>query len=773
MKIGKINWLLIAIIALGLAIRVWGLGFGLPYMYHPDEGVPVVGALKMLHTGDLNPHFFHWSSLLFYLNALAYGVFFVLGLLTGRFASPTDLPLPDVETIAVGKTALPELFLISRGLTAAFGVISIFVIYRICRQFRHGEIAGLVAALWLAVEPVDVRNSQFIRPDTFVVTFVLASVFFSLRILDDPRLRNYILAGIAAGLAASFKYNAALVCLPILAAHLLRFNARGFARREIYIAAGMSALAFLVTTPFALLDLPRFVEIGPLQAASIYATGHAGAEGNTIQWYLTFLQESQGALFLLGLAGAALLFVWRERQAVVLAAFPVAYYALVNLYTVHFDETVLPVIPFLIIFAALGVARVYAVVRAHWAAPMIWRAALVALTVLVALPPLAASAQNNAHILQPDGRESARVWIENNLPHGARVALEPYAPYVDRANFTVEGFEEITAHPPEWYAQNGFEYIVLSYGSYGRFLENPALYAETVNRYNAFFTQLTPVARFDDSGYEVRVLRTNATGLPAARVGARWGIFAPWLELVGYDWNAPTLTLYWRGLQARHERMTLTTRLLGSDHQEIATATGELSEGINTDHLMVITRTIAAPPDPGLYQIELDVDAAGQGRVPVLAFDNKALSDKYFLSPVKFPPAPLAADEISRARPVKTHLGDSITLLGYTLQSGNLLLYWQSAKKMDKDYTVFIHLLDASGRVSAQVDAAPCKGVYPTSLWEPGEIIRDEHTLFDLLPGKYTLELGLYEYPGLSRLAITDANGNGLGDHLDMEVIVQ
>ncbi|MCI0478775.1 MAG: glycosyltransferase family 39 protein, partial [Anaerolineales bacterium] len=245
----KINWLLIAVVTLGLGLRLWGIGFGLPYLYHPDEGVPVQIALQILRTGDFNPHFFHWSSLLFYANALVYGMYFVLGRLTGKFVSPSDLPVPDIITIAVGKTALPEEFLLSRGLTAVVGALSIIGVYLICRRMSGNKTAGWIAALFLAVEPLDVSLSHYIRPDTFVVFFGLLTVYFSLKIVFDPRVANYILAGICAGLAASFKYNAALVCVSILTAHLFYFGIRGLTRKEIYLAAGISLAVFLVTTP--------------------------------------------------------------------------------------------------------------------------------------------------------------------------------------------------------------------------------------------------------------------------------------------------------------------------------------------------------------------------------------------------------------------------------------------------------------------------------------------------------------------------------------------
>jgi hypothetical protein len=102
-------------------------------------------------------------------------------------------------------------------------------------------------------------------------------------------------------------------------------------------------------------------------------------------------------------------------------------------------------------------------------------------------------------------------------------------------------------------------------------------------------------------------------------------------------------------------------------------------------------------------------------------------------------------------------------------------LYWKSIAKTDKDYTVFVHLIDSSGRVRAQVDAQPRGGTYPTSIWDAGEVIRDDYTLplpRDLAPGEYTIEVGAYEYPSLTRLTVSDADGNRLGDHLILDSTV-
>ena len=53
----------------------------------------------------------------------------------------------------------------------------------------------------------------------------------------------------------------------------------------------------------------------------------------------------------------------------------------------------------------------------------------------------------------------------------------------------------------------------------------------------------------------------------------------------------------------------------------------------------------------------------------------------------------------------------------------------------------------------------PQEDRYPTSMWDPGEIVMDAHTILlpsDLEPGKYTLRIGLYEPDSGQRLALVN-----------------
>ncbi|HXV42858.1 MAG TPA: hypothetical protein VEC96_07335, partial [Anaerolineae bacterium] len=78
-------------------------------------------------------------------------------------------------------------------------------------------------------------------------------------------------------------------------------------------------------------------------------------------------------------------------------------------------------------------------------------------------------------------------------------------------------------------------------------------------------------------------------------------------------------------------------------------------------------------------------------------------------------------------------------------------------------YTVFLHLRNSDGATVAQQDGLSLAGAYPTSRWQPGEMVIDPFTLVlpaDLPAGRYTLWAGLYQLETLKRLPVAnDASG--------------
>ncbi len=97
------------------------------------------------------------------------------------------------------------------------------------------------------------------------------------------------------------------------------------------------------------------------------------------------------------------------------------------------------------------------------------------------------------------------------------------------------------------------------------------------------------------------------------------------------------------------------------------------------------------------------------------------------------PTANVAAVPHRRTMPV----ADLLNLVGYdTVESAvqpgfaaGLTLYWQAQGQLSADYRVAVEAMDHAGNVYARSESAPARGMYPTSKWQPGEIVRDPESL--------------------------------------------
>ncbi len=102
-----------------------------------------------------------------------------------------------------------------------------------------------------------------------------------------------------------------------------------------------------------------------------------------------------------------------------------------------------------------------------------------------------------------------------------------------------------------------------------------------------------------------------------------------------------------------------------------------------------------------------------------------------------------------------------------------VVLLWQAdgPSPPEQDYTVFLHLRDASGTTLLYGDGTPTWFTpWPTSRWPAGSsTVRDAHALRlppDMPHGRYDLVIGWYDWRTGARLARADAQGNVAGDEL-------
>ena len=402
------------ILLLAATLRLWGLDYGLPHpLSRPDEERIVGRAQTIFATGDWHPGSFYYPSLLFYLDTAALEVYYGVQKMRGRYARPFDF----LFDIAVTHPGLH--YLIGRWVGALAGSLTVLVVFFLGTAVSRSRTVGLVAALFLAVCHLHVRESHFATVDVVMTLFVTVSLLFAVRASSRPTIFNYVFAGFFAGLAASTKYNAGIVVLSLLAASHFAHRESKLDERGVFarlaVAALVAAGAFAVTSPYVLLRYEGFLSNMSGLSAFLYER-----QGGLALWghLKTTLPAGLGwPLFLASVAGLARALWLRRPGDVVLLAFAIPYFVLVSGVRVTFPRYVVPIVPVLVILAGLAVDLV------HQAASRYRAAALTAATLVLATPTLVSSVRYDRVASEKDTRVLAADWIAANVAPQSRILV--------------------------------------------------------------------------------------------------------------------------------------------------------------------------------------------------------------------------------------------------------------------------------------------------------------------------------------------------------------
>jgi 4-amino-4-deoxy-L-arabinose transferase-like glycosyltransferase len=331
---------------LGLALllasflRFWGLDYGIPHpTARPDEERVVGRAQTIFATGNWHPGSFFYPSLPFYLDALALHVYYGAGKILGRYEKPRDFLLD----VAVSRPGLH--YRISRSVSAAFGAATIVLAYALSLAAYRRPGAALLAAFALAVCHVHVRDSHFATVDVVATFFVTLSLVFAVRASKESTARDFVLAGLFAGLAASSKYNVGLVTIPIGVAALYRGREALF---RLALSAGAAAAAFALTSPYVLLRFGGFRSDMSFLEEFLYRSGDLALWEHL---RTTFPAGLGWPLYIAAVIALGRALVRRRPEDVVLLSFAVPFLVLISSVRITFPRYVLPVAPLLLVLA--------------------------------------------------------------------------------------------------------------------------------------------------------------------------------------------------------------------------------------------------------------------------------------------------------------------------------------------------------------------------------------------------------------------------------------
>ncbi len=413
-ELGRVHVALLGLIlSLAAAVRVWGITFGLPNSdVRPDEVTMIQISLGLLFAG-LNPRFFHWPSLEFYVLAALYRIAFEFGHFRGVFRLKFDM----FRDAMANPT--PYL-LVPRVISAAAGVLTVWLVYRVAREL-FDRTTALVAAFFIAVAYLHVRDSHFGVTDVPMTCLATGALLSLSRAFMAPApLGRWAVAGVLVGLTTSTKYNGGVLVAVGLVALTVGAGAQQesiFGRTALRRAATFLTGAlggFLVGTPFAVLDYRGFLE-GMRYNSHHLVAGHGIWLGYGWIYHGMFsLRHGLGIpLLVAGVAGIVLLGARSWRKALFIGTFPILYYLLLGRGTTVFVRYMMPVIPFLCITAAVTVVELAR--RAVKRSPQVTGAIAAGLALLIALPSIERVIAFDALLSTTDTRLLAARWLDSQL----------------------------------------------------------------------------------------------------------------------------------------------------------------------------------------------------------------------------------------------------------------------------------------------------------------------------------------------------------------------
>lgn len=451
----RITRIAIGLILLGaFLLRAWHRDAGVPFAVGADEPAIIGRALAILRSGDWNTHVFDYPALVIYLHAIAAIPWYLWGASRGLWSS-----LATMDIV--------ELYAFERLLSAAIGVWTVWLVYRIGEEL-DGARLGLVAAAQLAALSLHVRESHFVLTDVPTTALTALTILLAVRASRLGTDASFAWAGAAAGFAASAKYNGGLVVvapLIVWAGCAWQARTRGRTLAAIVLAA---VAAFVVGTPYGLIDLPAFLSGYGEQVSRFVARRLPGDGDPTWLAYYKNLARPLAIWPALALAGAAVGLVRRRSRlpwAAIVGFGAVYAYALASR-SVVFARYALPLLPVLALAAALAIVEL-----GRWAGRLSRKSArrLAPWVVPVAAGAIVVifSAQSIRWLRQRDRVDTRTVavrWLQIHAPRGVKVAVEgsPGPTYLEEGGLRAEVIGRLDEHRLEWYAAEGFDYLLIS-----------------------------------------------------------------------------------------------------------------------------------------------------------------------------------------------------------------------------------------------------------------------------------------------------------------------
>lgn len=468
--------ILVVTLLIALNLRLWGVNFGLPYVgFQPDEWAMADQGIEILRDGFSLSHLRIGTFHAYIQAGIGWFYFFLTGSepeQTSTFREMRKVQGVSINPIGI-PSPIPNYYLIGRIAVAVMGTISVGLTYLIGREMKSPRV-GLLGAMFLSISPLHVEYSHYLIRTIPGLMFLLLAFYLITVAYCREKWWLYIIGSIFVALAILTKQNNLIVVVPLMLALGLSVWHKIWRKslKEAIPVIGMGSAALLMGALTLALVLgyttPQSFFYGVFSRiwnySYVYNASHFGFNGeNTFLWVISYLWRTSnwGGVFLLSLIGILLAVFKLDIKGGLLISTPIAYLFVVSFFTVRFLHWIIPIIPFLALFAAISL--VWLSQQINYVFPRystIGKNLILVCILVIIFPSIKKAITDNYWFTQKDVRVVASEWLNANIPTEAKVVIEKYGPYLPATTHNVEYVKFAVQKDLRTYQANGVQYLV-------------------------------------------------------------------------------------------------------------------------------------------------------------------------------------------------------------------------------------------------------------------------------------------------------------------------
>ncbi len=418
----KRTLILIVILIISAFLRLYNLNWDHGSYFHSDER-NVMTQVDRVSLGDLNPHFFVYGAFPVYVNKL----------------------LLSLISIFVN---INYQVLVLRFTSAMAALFTVLLVYLITSRIGNRD-SGLIAAAMMGLAVLNIQSSHYGTVDNFLVCMTMAALYYAVQTRFKPEWKNYILTGIFVGLTLATKTSGIVLILPVFVMHILTlrrmkdiFRWRKLQRLVVLLVVAV-AVSF-IAAPYTYLDFEEFRKAMDYEGKVVigeYIPSYTMVfRGTSPYIYQTQMLIKWGMGYGAGILGfLGFLFImnksafFRREEEAILLAYAIPYFLIVGSWQVKFVRYMLPMVPFLCIFAGLMFYHLHRLCQ-QTGVSIKWLRWSYGLGIFM---QILYTASFFTIYLQPNSRIEATRWFRENVPPGSVVLGE--SPWDDPIPMNIAG----------------------------------------------------------------------------------------------------------------------------------------------------------------------------------------------------------------------------------------------------------------------------------------------------------------------------------------------